>query len=47
MIGIDTNVLVRVLVDDAAQPDQVRIARDHVRRAGSVFVPQIVQVETV
>ena len=47
MISIDTNVLVRVLVDDTAQPDQVGIARDHVRRAGSVFVPQIVQVETV
>ena len=47
MIAVDTNVLVRVLVDDPGHPAQVRLARDRVKRAGKVYVPQIVQVETV
>lgn len=47
MISIDTNVLVRILVDDPGQPEQVKNARDQVRRSENVFVTQIVQVETV
>jgi predicted nucleic-acid-binding protein len=47
MIAVDTNVLVRVLVDDPDQPAQVVAARTRVRRAAHIFIPQIVQVETV
>lgn len=47
MIAVDTNVLVRVLVDDPDEKRQVAAARARVRRAGQVYVPQIVQVETV
>ena len=47
MIAVDTNILVRVLVDDPGHPAQVRLARDRVKRAGKVYVPQIIQVETV
>ena len=47
MISVDTNVLVRILVDDTAQPGQVRAARETAKKAGAVFVPQVVQVETV
>jgi predicted nucleic-acid-binding protein len=47
MIAVDTNVLVRALVEDPAQPRQVRAARARLAQAGEVFVPQVVQVETV
>lgn len=47
MIAVDTNVLVRVLTDDDASPEQTRQARQLVKAAGAVFVPQIVQVELV
>lgn len=47
MIAIDTNVLVRVLTDDEASPEQTKQARDLVRGAGSVFIPQIVQIELI
>jgi predicted nucleic-acid-binding protein len=47
MIAVDTNVLVRVLVDDPEESAQVETARARVRRATQVFIPQIVQVETV
>ena len=47
MIAIDTNVLVRVVVEDVDQLHQTRIARKIVERALHVFVPQLVQVETV
>jgi predicted nucleic-acid-binding protein len=46
MIAVDTNVLVRTLVDDPGQRGQVARARARVRRAGKIYVPQIVQVET-
>ncbi len=45
MITLDTNVLVRVFMDDATSADQVQAARDLVRQYKQVFVPQIVQVE--
>jgi predicted nucleic-acid-binding protein len=47
MIAVDTNVLVRVLVDDPVERRQVAAARRRVRRARRVFVPQVVQAETV
>lgn len=47
MIAVDTNVLVRVLVDDPGEPRQVAAARAGVARAKEVYVSQVVQVETV
>lgn len=47
MIAVDTNVLVRVLVDDPGHPAQVKRARERLRHAKQVYVPQIVQAETV
>ncbi|MDP1653805.1 MAG: type II toxin-antitoxin system VapC family toxin [Rhodocyclaceae bacterium] len=47
MLAVDTNVLVRVLVDDAAAPEQCRNARLAVSEAGEVYVAQVVQIETV
>ncbi|HLA75618.1 MAG TPA: type II toxin-antitoxin system VapC family toxin [Gammaproteobacteria bacterium] len=47
MIAVDTNVLVRVLVDDAEQRAQTAAARKKMRAAKQIFVPQIVQVECV
>lgn len=45
MIAIDTNVLVRVIVEAAGQPEQTKIARDLVENAQKVYIPQIVQIE--
>ena len=47
MITVDTNVLVRVLVDDPGEGEQASTARDVLRRAGRVYLPQVVQAETV
>jgi predicted nucleic-acid-binding protein len=47
MIAIDTNILVRLLVDDPGQPEQVRAARTLAQQAGAVYVPTIVLVECV
>lgn len=47
MISVDTNVLVRVLVDDPGEPRQVAVARASVAKLSEVHVSQIVQVETV
>jgi predicted nucleic-acid-binding protein len=47
VIAVDTNVLVRILVDDPGQPAQVDAARALASRAKQVFVPLVVQVETV
>lgn len=47
MIAVDTNLLVRILVDDPGQPGQVTAARKLAAKARQVFVPMIVQVETV
>lgn len=47
MIAVDTNVLVRALVDDPGEPRQSAAARARLKQASEVFVPQIVQVETV
>lgn len=47
MIAIDTNVLVRVLVDDPDAPDQCQQARELLLTHGSAWIAQIVLVETV
>ncbi len=47
MIAVDTNVLVRILADDPGQPAQVQAARRLAGGAKQVFVPTVVQVETV
>ena len=47
MIAVDTNILIRLLVNDPGQSEQVETARRHVKKEGAVFIPQIVQVETV
>ncbi len=47
MIAIDTNVLIRVLVDDPDAPDQCQQARELLLVHGSAWIAQIVLVETV
>lgn len=47
MIAVDTNVLVRILVDEPSQPVQVTAARALATEASEVFVPLVVLVETV
>jgi predicted nucleic-acid-binding protein len=47
MIAVDTNVLVRILIDDPGATLQMLSARALLAKSGVVYVPQIVQVETV
>jgi len=47
VIAADTNLMVRILVDDPGQPEQVAIARTLAREAKQLFVAQIVAVEMV
>ncbi|MDQ6967865.1 MAG: type II toxin-antitoxin system VapC family toxin [Mariprofundaceae bacterium] len=47
MIAADTNLMVRILVDDPGQPEQVTIARMLASEAKQIFVAQIVAVEVV
>lgn len=47
MIAIDTNVLVRILINDPDAPDQNHLARTLAKNAGQLFISQIVQIETV
>lgn len=47
MIAVDTNVLVRALVDDPAEARQSAAARARLKAGGEVYVPQVVQVEMV
>ncbi len=47
MIAIDTNVLVRVLVNDPQATDQCQLARELLKTNKAVWVCCIVLVETV
>ncbi|MBI2354271.1 MAG: type II toxin-antitoxin system VapC family toxin [Deltaproteobacteria bacterium] len=47
MIAVDTNVLVRILVNDPDASLQMQAARALLVNSSVLFVPQIVQVETV
>lgn len=46
MIAIDTNVLVRILIDDD-NPEQIAAARGLAAKAKCLFIAQIVQIELV
>ena len=45
MIAVDTNVLVRLLINDPDSQTQVSLAKALLKRAKQVYVPQIVQIE--
>lgn len=47
MIAVDTTVLVRLLVDDVGQLEQVKLARALTSRIGEVYIPLLVLVECV
>lgn len=47
MISLDTNVLVRLFVDDPDNPEQSHQVRIIVGHYKTVYVTQIVQIETV
>lgn len=47
MIAVDTNVLVRLLIYDPDSQIQVGLAKALLKRAKRLYVPQIVQIETV
>ncbi|MFA7061261.1 MAG: PIN domain-containing protein [Pedobacter sp.] len=47
MIAVDTNVLIRILVDDPGAVPQMQAARALLANDEALHVPQIVQVETV
>ena len=47
MIAVDTNVLIRLLIDDSIASDQMELAKALLKKYRQVFVPQIVQVELV
>jgi len=47
VIAVDTNILIRILVEDPGQTAQTQIAREVAITAKRVYIPQIVQVETV
>ena len=47
MEAVDTNVLIRILIDDPGESQQVQRARNFAKKAKRLFVPQIVQVELV
>jgi len=46
MVSVDTNVLVRLFVDDPTAEEQVRKVRERLAREHHVFVCQPVQIET-
>ena len=47
MIAIDTNVLLRLLVDDPNEKQQAQLARDLLNQHGQVWVSAIVLIETI
>lgn len=47
MIAIDTNVLLRLVVDDPNEKQQSQLARDLLNQHGQVWVSSIVLIETV
>lgn len=47
MVAVDTNVLIRLLVDDPGAVEQIEQARKSIQTAEQVYIPQIVQVECV
>ena len=47
MFSLDTNVLVRLLVDDPGAEEQCQAARRRVQDVQGAFICQVVQIETV
>lgn len=47
MIAIDTNVLVRALINEPTESEQCQLARDLISKHSEVWVSKIVLVETV
>lgn len=47
MQAVDTNVLIRILIDDATASKQSATARHFAQKHKKLFIPQIVQIETV
>jgi len=47
LVAVDTNVLLRVLVDDPGNAGQCAAARRRVRQAERVYVSEVVLAETV
>ena len=47
MLAVDTNVLLRLLVDDPDAPGQCATARERVKGEERLFVPFVALVETV
>jgi len=46
-IAVDTNVLVRILIDDDEQPSQVQAARQIAEKHARLFIPATVQIELI
>lgn len=47
MLAVDTNVLIRILISDNEQREQIELARKFAKKAKLLFVSQVVQVELV
>lgn len=47
MIAVDTNVLIRLLIDDSSASEQMEQAKALLKKARQLFIPQIVQIELV
>lgn len=47
MVAVDTNVLLRLLIDDPAALEQCDVARARVRAEDRIFVPFVAVVEAV
>jgi predicted nucleic-acid-binding protein len=47
VLALDTNVLVRILIDDPQSAKQCAAVRKLASAAGNVYVSQVVQIETI
>jgi predicted nucleic-acid-binding protein len=47
VISLDTNIVVRIFVDDPDNSEQTRKVREIVKQYKAVFITQVVQIETV
>jgi predicted nucleic-acid-binding protein len=47
MISLDTNILIRIFIDEPGNQQQIDKIRSHLSRYNKFFVSQIVQVELV
>ena len=47
MQTVDTNVLIRILVTDDKEAEQIKLAKQFAKKAKILFITQIVQIELV